>query len=33
MSKQAVKFVNANYSQKVIDETWKYLYESLSNGK
>ena len=33
MSKQAVQFVNEVYSQKGIDVTWKYLYESLSNGK
>ena len=33
MSKQAVQFVNEVYSQRGIDVTWKYLYESLSNGK
>ena len=33
MSEQAVQFVNEVYSQKGIDVTWKYLYESLSNGK
>ena len=33
MGSQAIKFINANYSQEVADKKWIYLYESLSNGK
>lgn len=32
MGKSAVKFVNENYSQKIIDEKWETLYSNLSNG-
>lgn len=31
MSKQAVKFVNENFSQKIIDQKWEMIYNELSN--
>ncbi|MDO6758746.1 glycosyltransferase [Tamlana sp. 2_MG-2023] len=27
MGVEAIKFVNKNYSQKIVDEKWKYIYE------
>lgn len=31
MSEQAVKFVTENFSQKIIDQKWKMIYNKLSN--
>nr|WP_230392549.1 glycosyltransferase family 4 protein [Flavobacterium sp. LC2016-01] len=33
MGNQAVRFVNNNYSQKVIDKKWEIIYSDLSNEK
>jgi len=33
MSTQAVTFVNGYFSQKIIDQKWKILYNNLSDGK
>lgn len=33
MSDRAVKFVNENFSQKIINQKWEIIYNSLNNGK
>lgn len=33
MSNQAVKFVNENFSQKISNQKWEIIYNSLNNGK